>query len=92
MAAAPPFSLEILFDATPVIKDHYILADYAGEKSNGGLIGVIVWATDTDITELEGYSVDGTEPALGRNRLRCGACQMPDHSFTTSALRRSVHG
>ena len=51
------------FDAAPVTKDHYILADYAGTNASGGLIGVMVWANDSDLTELEGYSIDGSEPA-----------------------------
>ena len=50
------------FDAAPVTKDHYILADYAGTNASGGLIGVMVWANDNGITELEGYSIDGSEP------------------------------
>ena len=50
------------FDSAPVTKDHYILADYAGTNASGGLIGVMVWANDSDITELECYSIDGSEP------------------------------
>ena len=52
------------FDAAPVTRNHYILADYAGKNSSGGLIGVMVWANDSDITELEGYSIDGSEPVI----------------------------
>ncbi|RZS30951.1 hypothetical protein EV687_3150 [Corticibacter populi] len=50
------------FEATPVTKDHYVLADYAGKNSAGGLMGVLVWGNDSGITELECYSIDGSEP------------------------------
>ena len=64
------------FDAAPVTKDHYILADYAGTNASGGLIGVMVWANDSGITELEAYSIDGSEPVTWPEPLVLRA--MPD--------------
>ena len=52
------------FDAAPVTNDHYILADYAGKSAAGGLVGVMLWANDHRLTELEGYSIDGVEPVI----------------------------
>jgi hypothetical protein len=52
------------FDSAPVTEDHFILADYAGKSSTGSLVGVMLWANEHAITELEGYSIDGTEPVV----------------------------
>ena len=52
------------FDTTPVTQDRYILADYSGTTSVGGLVGVVLWANDQTLTELEGYSIDGIEPVI----------------------------
>ena len=52
------------FDAAPVTRDHYILADYAGKSAAGGLVGVMLWANDQGLTELEGCSIDGVEPVI----------------------------
>ena len=52
------------FDTAPVTHDHYILADYSGTTSVGGLVGVVLWANDQTLTELEGYSIDGIGPVI----------------------------
>ena len=46
----------------PVTRDHFILADYLGLPPKGHLVGVIVWANEQRITEMECYSIDGNEP------------------------------
>ena len=56
----------VLFGSTPadepVTHDHFILADYLGLTPRGHLVGVIVWANEQRITEMECYSIDGKEP------------------------------
>lgn len=52
------------FDADPATQDNYILADYSGKTAVGGLVGVMLWANDHTLTELEGYSIDGAEPVI----------------------------
>ncbi len=51
-------------DADPATQDNYILADYSGKTAVGGLVGVMLWANDHALTELEGYSIDGVEPVV----------------------------
>lgn len=34
------------FESEPVVKDHYLLADYRGTTTAGGLVGVMLWAND----------------------------------------------
>ncbi|WP_139227411.1 MULTISPECIES: hypothetical protein [unclassified Pseudoxanthomonas] len=52
------------FDVDPATQGNYILADYSGKTAAGGLVGVMLWANDQALTELEGYSIDGVEPVV----------------------------
>jgi hypothetical protein len=59
--ACPTVLFGLSFTDEPITSNHYILADYSGKNSNGGHTGVLLWANDAIITELEGYSLDGSE-------------------------------
>ena len=38
-----------------------LLADFQGDDATSGLVGVMLWERDGEISELEAWSIDGSE-------------------------------
>jgi hypothetical protein len=53
----------IMFHAAPEKKKEteQVLADFQGGDEQSGLVGIMLWERDGQLTELEAWSIDGSE-------------------------------